>query len=210
MDTEDIKVPNANWQYQETSQQGLNPKAQGNFFENFGAHIVDFIQTLVVFGAIFILIYLFVAQPHKVSGSSMVATFHDGDYIITQKISYKLGLPQRGDIVVFKNPRDESQDFIKRVIAIPGDTIMVNSTQVYLNGQLLNEPYLSPGTPTFGRNFLNDGIEVKAGDNQYFVFGDNREHSSDSREWGSIPKEKIIGKAFFRYFPPQVFGLVKH
>lgn len=209
MDPE-IKVPSADWQYQDVNQSGSNPKPPGTVFDNFGAHIVDFIQTLVVFGAIFILIYLFIAQPHKVSGSSMAATFHDGDYIITQKVSYRLGDPQRGDIVVFKNPRDESQDFIKRVIALPGDIIMVDGTQVYLNNQLLNEPYLSPGTPTFGRNFLNDGIEVKAGDNQYFVFGDNREHSSDSREWGPIPKEKIIGKAFFRYFPPKVFGPVKH
>ena len=209
MDPE-IKVPSSDWQYQDTNQSGINPKTPGNFFDNFGAHIVDFIQTLVVFGAIFILIYLFVAQPHKVSGSSMVATFHDGDYIITQKISYKLEEPKRGDIVVFKNPRDESQDFIKRIIAIPGDNIMVKDTQVYLNGQLLNELYLAPETPTFGRNFLNDGMAVKAGDNQYFVFGDNREHSSDSREWGPIPKEKIIGKAFLRYFPIQVIGLVKH
>ncbi len=205
----DIKVP-SDFQYQDTTQGGSNPKTPGSFFDNFGAHIIDFIQTLVVFGAIFILIYLFIAQPHKVSGSSMVATFHDGDYIITQKISYKLGLPQRGDIVVFKNPRDESQDFIKRVIAVPGDTIMVSGAQVYLNGQLLNESYLPPSTPTFGRNFLNDGEEVKTGDNQYFIFGDNREHSSDSREWGPIPKEKIIGKAFFRYFPPQAFGIIKH
>lgn len=210
MDTEDIKVPSADWQYQDVNQSGSNPKNTGTLFDNFGAHIVDFIQTLVVFGAIFILLYLFVAQPHKVSGSSMVPTLHDGDYIITQKITYKLEDPQKGDIVVFKNPRDESQDFIKRVIAIPGDTIMVDGTLVYLNGQLLSEAYLPLGTPTFGRNFLNDGVEVKAGDNQYFVFGDNREHSSDSREWGPIPKEKIIGKAFFRYFPPPVLGLIKH
>ena len=86
---------------------GDTPPHKG-FFENLGSHAIDFIQTLVVFGAIFALIYLFVAQFHKVSGNSMFPTMHNGDYLITEKISYRLGQPQRGQIVVLKNPRDES------------------------------------------------------------------------------------------------------
>lgn len=193
----------------------MDPMAQysyGNvqnesFFEKFRSHIIDFIQTLVVFGAIFALIYLFVAQPHKVSGRSMDPTFKDGDYIFTDKITYRLREPAKGDIIVLKNPRDESQDFIKRIMAVPGDTIKVEGSAVYINGEKLNEKYLPAGRPTPAGSFLLEGTEVKAGPNQYFVIGDNREHSSDSREWGAITKQEIIGKVFFRYFPLQSFGL---
>ncbi len=176
------------------------------FFDNLGTHVIDFIQTLVVFGAVFALIYLFIAQFHKVSGNSMFPTMHNGDYLITEKISYRLGQPQRGQIVVLKNPRDESQDFIKRVIALPGDTIKIEKEAVYINGDLLSEPYLPSSTPTQSGAFLTEGSTIKAGPNQYFVLGDNRNHSSDSREWGSITKEEIVGKAFFRYWPPQTIG----
>lgn len=198
---EDIKIP-GDWQNVDSSQ-------NKGTFTSLGGHFIDFIQTLVIFGAIFALIYLFVAQPHKVSGSSMFPNFHDGDYILTDKVTYKLGDPKRDDIVVFKNPQDESQDFIKRVIAVPGDIISVENEKVYLNETELEEDYLPLGTPTNPRNFLTEGLTVKADPNQYFVLGDNREHSSDSREWGAITKEVIIGKAFFRYWPPQVFGLIK-
>ena len=179
------------------------------FFDNIGSHVIDFIQTLVVFGAIFALIYLFVAQPHKVSGNSMVPTFHNGDYILTDKLSYRLGEPKRGDIIVLKNPRDESQDFIKRIMALPGDMIKVERNSVYLNGELLNEKYLPAGIQTNSGSFLLEGTDVKVGPNQYFVFGDNRPHSSDSREWGAITREEIVGKTFFRYWPPKDFGIVR-
>ena len=179
------------------------------FFENLRSHIIDFIQTVVVFGAIFALIYLFVAQPHKVSGNSMVPTFRSGDYILTDKLSYRFGLPKRGDVIVLKNPRDETQDFIKRIIAVPGETIRIKENLVYINGQIIKEPYLPPGTLTPGGAFLKEEDGVKAGPNQYFVFGDNRDHSSDSRAWGGVTKEEIVGKVFFRYWPPPAFGLFR-
>ncbi len=179
-----------------------------NFFENIGSHLIDFIETLVVFGAVFALIYLFVAQFHKVSGLSMFPTMHNNDYLITEKISYKLGDPKKGQIVVLKNPRDESQDFIKRIIAVPGDTIRVEKNRIFINGGLLKETYLPPETPTPNGAFLTEGNTIKAGPNQYFVFGDNRNHSSDSREWGPITKKEIVGRAFFRYWPPQTMGLL--
>lgn len=180
-----------------------------SFFENLRSHIIDFIQTIVVFGAIFALIYLFVAQPHKVSGNSMVPIFHNGDYILTDKLSYRLGNPRRGDVIVLKNPRDESQDFIKRIIALPSETIRIDENFVYISGELLKEPYLPPGTNTSAGTFLTEKTAVKAGPNQYFVLGDNRSHSSDSRAWGGVTKEEIVGKVFFRYWPPQSFGLFK-
>lgn len=182
------------------------PQPKG-FFGNLSTHAIDFIQTVVVFGAIFAIIYLFIAQPHKVSGTSMFPTFHDGDYILTDKLSYRFNPPKKGDVIVLKNPRNEEQDFIKRIIATPGDTLKVSSNFVFVNGQKLPETYLPPGTPTSGGSFLPEGAEVKAGSDQYFVFGDNREHSSDSREWGSLTKEEVVGKVFFRYWPPQGFGL---
>ncbi len=183
---------------------------QKGFFGNLGTHFADFVQTLVVFGAIFALIYLFIAQPHKVSGLSMFPTFDNGNYIMTDKISYRLAAPQRGDVVVLKNPRDESQDFIKRIIGLPGETMEISNNKVIINGKLLQEKYLRPQTITTPGNFLGEGESLKIPENQYIVVGDNRSHSSDSREWGGITKEEIVGKVFFRYWPPQSFGLIKH
>ncbi|MBI2596993.1 signal peptidase I [Candidatus Daviesbacteria bacterium] len=181
---------------------------QKGFFESLGSHLIDLIQTLVVFGAIFALIYLFVAQFHKVSGNSMFPTMHSGDYLITEKISYKIGEHKRGDIIVLKNPRDESQDFIKRIIALPNDTIKIENSSVFVNGGLIKENYLPQDTPTHAGSFLSEGTSIKLSQNQYFVLGDNRNHSSDSREWGSITKEEIVGRAFFRYWPPNSVGLL--
>lgn len=185
----------------------FSPEPQKSFFGQISDHVIDFIQTLVVFGAIFALIYLFIAQPHKVSGNSMHPTFYDGDYILTDKLSYRLNLPKHGDVIVLKNPKDESQDFIKRIIAVPGDTIMISNNAVYLNGIPLKESYLPANIIIRGGTFLTENAPVKAGPNQYFVLGDNRAHSSDSREWGSVTKEEIIGKTFFRYFPLNHFGI---
>lgn len=179
-----------------------------SFFDNIGSYLVEFIETIVIFGAIFAAIYLFVAQFHKVSGNSMVPTYHNNDFLITEKISYKMREPKHGEVIVLKNPRDESMDFIKRVIALPGDTIEVRNEQIFLNNQPLVESYLSPGTPTQAGAFLKEGLPVKAAAYQYYVIGDNRGHSSDSREWGPIKKEEIIGRALFRYWPPNVIGLL--
>lgn len=181
---------------------------QKTFFGRLGGYFVEFFETIVVFGAIFAAIYLFVAQFHKVQGNSMVPIFHTGDYLITEKVSYRFRNPQYGEIIVLKNPRDESQDFIKRIIAVPGDTIKILSNTVYLNNQPLPENYLPPGTLTKSGAFLEEGSLIKVASNQYFVFGDNRDHSSDSREWGPVTKEEIIGRAFFRYFPLQDIGLL--
>ncbi len=184
-------------------------REKNGFFSSIPSHIVDFIQTIVVFGAIFALIYLFVAQPHKVSGNSMVPNFLNGDYILTEKVSYKLNPPKKGDIIVFKNPRDETQDFIKRIMATPEDIIKVENGEVFVNDIKLNEPYLPKSTSSRSGNFLTEAINFTAGEDQYFVFGDNREHSSDSREWGPITPNKIIGKAFFKYWPIGKLGFIK-
>lgn len=181
-----------------------------NFFGRLGGYFIEFIETVVVFVAIFFVIYLFVAQFHKVSGNSMIPTFRSGDYIITEKLSYRFGIIKRGDIVVLKNPRDESQDFIKRIIALPHDTIRLENNTIFVNDVAQNETYLPAGTETRGGSFLSEGQTIRADQNQYFVMGDNREHSSDSREWGGVTKKEIIGKTFFRYWPPQSIEFVNN
>lgn len=186
----------------------LSASPDKSFSDKLKDYFIEFFETIVVIGAIFALIYLFVAQFHKVSGNSMVPTFHSGDFLITEKVSYRFNSPQRGDVIVLKNPRDESQDFIKRIIAIPGDTVKVESNIVHVNNEPVNESYLPPDTQTQAGAFLIEGISVKAGPNQYFVMGDNRDHSSDSRDWGALTREEIVGKALFRYWPPSVIGLL--
>ena len=176
--------------------------------ERMGGFFIEFFETIVVVGAIFAAIYLFIAQFHKVSGYSMEPTLDSGDFIITEKLSFRFGNPEAGEIIVLKNPRDESQDFIKRIIAVPGDTIKISSNTVFLNGQPLKENYLPPDTMTRSGAFLTEGSLVQVANNQYFVFGDNRNRSSDSRDWGPITKEEIVGRAFFRYFPFQSMGLL--
>lgn len=183
-----------------------NDAPKKGFFGNVGSFFIEFFETLVVFGAIFAIIYLFIAQFHKVSGLSMYPTMHDGDYLITEKVSYRFGEPKKGQIVVLKNPRDNSQDFIKRIIAIPGDSLRIEGNSVYVNDQKLNETYLPVGTPTHSGAFISEGTTLKASVNQYFVFGDNRNHSSDSREWGPVTKEELVGRALFRYWPPKSIG----
>lgn len=174
---------------------------------SFKDHIIDFFQTLVVFAAIGTAVYWLIAQPHKVSGSSMHPNFRDGDYIITDKLTYKFDEPKRGDIVVFKNPKDETVDFIKRILAVPGDRIKVQDGKIYLNGGELNEPYIASTIETNPGSFLEEGIEITVTDGHYITIGDNRPASSDSREWGFITKQEIIGKVFFRYWPANEIGL---
>lgn len=177
-----------------------------SFLNNLGGHFIDLVQTLVVVGAIVILTYVFAAQPHKVSGHSMVPTFQDADYIITDKVTQRLRKYEHQEVIVFHNPNNEKQDFIKRVIGVPGDKIKVENEQVYLNGKVLDEPYLPVGLTTPNDKFFTNGYEVTVKEGEYVVFGDNRHNSQDSRNWGPLPEREIVGKVFFRYWPLKTFG----
>lgn len=172
--------------------------------------VMDILETIVFVGSLFIVIYLFVMQPNQVKGASMDQTFNNGDYILTSKIAYKFGSPQRGDVVVFASLRNKDIDYIKRIIGIPGDRVMVKEKKVFVNGVLLNEPYLTVDTNVFEGGFMQEGVEIMVPDGQVVVFGDNRPRSSDSREFGPIPYENIIGKVIYRYFPPTKMGWVKN
>lgn len=175
---------------------------------NLWLFFLDFLETIVVSLAIFAVVYIFLFQPHQVDGRSMEPNFHNAEYILTDKISYRIHTPNRGDVVVFHSPQDERVDFIKRIIGIPGDIVMVKGGYAYLNGVKLNETYINdPGQVLPGR-FMRDGVEVEVPPGQYLVMGDNRLHSSDSREWGLVSQGGIVGRAFFRYWPIPVFGTV--
>src|SRR3989344_1355248 len=174
---------------------------------SFKDHVIDFFQTLVVFAAIGTAVYWLVAQPHKVSGSSMFPNFKNGDYIITDKLGYKVSEPNRGDIVVVKNPRDETQDFIKRILAKPGDRIKVQSGKIFLNGEQINEPYLAKSVITSPGSFLKEGQEITVVPGRYIPIGYNRSAASDARKWGFITREEIIGKVFSRYWPANEVGI---
>lgn len=178
-----------------------------------GGFILEFVQSIVLALSVFVLLYLFVAQPNQVKGNSMLPNFVDGEYLLTDKLSYQIGQPQRGDVVVFKAPATEpcsadECEYIKRIIGLPGDRVKVLNGEVYLNGQLLNQPFLAPGTISEPGSFNTEGAEKTVPVGEYLCFGDNRSHSRDGREFGVIKKESIIGKAFFKYWPPQSIGLV--
>ncbi len=180
-----------------------------SFFHRLGNIFLDVIETVVIALAIFVIIYLFLFQPHQVRGNSMYPNFHDADYLLTDKITYHLSTPKRDDVVIFVAPKNEEYDYIKRVIGLPGENISLNeNNQVLIDNQILPEPYLPEGTLTYGGTFLETGETITVPENQYFVLGDNRSHSSDSRDWGFVPKENIIGKAWFRYWPLSQAGSV--
>ena len=172
--------------------------------------ILDALEPVVLAFAIFMMVYLFLFHPHKVDGNSMYPNFHDREYILTDKISYQRGDPQRGDVVVFHAPPPYTSDFIKRIVGMPGETVMVQAGYVYVNGQKLQEMYLPDTYATTEKSFLREGVPYKIPDSYYMVFGDNRGYSSDSREWGPISKKAIVGKAMFRYWPMDRIELVKH
>ena len=155
------------------------------------------------------LIVTFVGQSTEVNGSSMENTLDNGDNLIVDKISYRLGSPKRFDVVVFPYPQNPSTYFIKRVIGLPGETVQIDSSgKIYINGQVLEE--------NFGREVIsNPGLAqepIKLGEDQYFVLGDNRNNSMDSRDSrvGLISGKSMVGKAFLRIWPLNKFGLVRH
>ncbi|MDO8451739.1 MAG: signal peptidase I [bacterium] len=174
------------------------------------AAIFDFLQSIVVVLAVMVMIYLFIMSPQEISGASMEPNFHNGEYILTNKIQYKFAQPKRGDVVIFKSPKNKDIDFIKRIIGLPGDSVKLSKNALYINGEKLEEPYLAPGVRIFGESFLHEGQEITVPPEHYFVVGDNRPHSSDSREFGPVSKEEFIGKAFLRYWPFRDFTLLQN
>jgi len=179
-----------------------------NIFQRIAAFLGDLIETAVFAMAIFVVVYFFLVQPHQVSGNSMLPNFEDGEYILTDKVSYHFHLPKRGEVIIFKAPQDQQKDFIKRIIGLPGEKIKLERGEVFINGKKLQEDYLHPNGVTLPKSLVAEGQEVLVPLDEYFVLGDNRQHSSDSRDWGTAPKGSIIGKAWLRYWPINKISLI--
>lgn len=170
---------------------------------------LDFVETIVIALAIFVIMYRFLFQPHQVKGNSMFDNFYDGEYLLTDKISYRFKEPGHGDVVVFKAPQNEDYDYIKRVIGLPGDQVQVENGRILLNNQLLDESgYLSSSVITRAGYYAKEGMTVTVPEASYFVMGDNRNNSSDSRDWGMVPSGNLVGRAWLRYWPLNTIGVV--
>ncbi len=177
------------------------------------AFLVDTIESILIAASIFLVIYIFLFRPFQVTGESMYPTFKDKEYVLTNLISLRFGDPNRGDVIVFIAPPSPDKDFIKRVIGLPGDKIYLQDGNVYVNGQLFDEsPYLQSDVKTYGGSYLHDGPEntITVPQDNFFVMGDNRPYSSDSREWGFVPRKNLIGKSLFVYWPVNTARLVKN
>lgn len=162
----------------------------------------DILESVVLAVILAAIIRLFVAQPFYISMQSMEPTVLPNDWIIVNMLVYRFHPPQRGDIVVLRYPLDPSRDFIKRVVGLEGETVEIRQNDLIINGKRVDELYLPKVTMAdFGPEQVPQGY--------YFVMGDNRGVSSDSRAWGPLPGKNIIGKAFFIYWPPSEIGLIK-
>ena len=161
--------------------------------------LIDILETLVLSVLLFIGINA-VSARIRVDGSSMEPSLHSGEFVLVNRLAYTFDLPDRGDVVIFDFPRDPEQEYIKRTIGLPGDHIQVLDSKVYINNTEQTEPYISAAPRYQGNWDVPDG--------HIFVLGDNRNNSSDSHNWGSVPIENVIGKAFFIYWPPEYWGLV--
>lgn len=181
-----------------------------SMFKRLGAFFLDVLEVIVFAVGIFFFIYLLIMRPHKISGQSMMPNFQDGEFLLTEKVTYYTRSPARGDVVVFMPPISTTDEFIKRVIALPGEKVMVRNGRVYINDKLLPEYYIPEGVATSGGPFLSENVEFTVPDGLYFVMGDNRPNSSDSRYWGPITKKVMTGRAWVSYWPLKTSGVVKN
>lgn len=163
----------------------------------------ELIETVLIAVVLFLLLQI-VVKNFRVTGDSMQPSFVDGQFVLVDKLSYRFADPKRGDVIVFRYPRDPSEDFIKRIIGLPGETVQIADGNVYIDGHPLSEPYLhSQPTVTY------HPLEITLGEDEFFVLGDNRRYSSDSRTWGAVTRRDIIGRAWLSYWPPSLWGIVR-
>jgi signal peptidase I len=185
---------------EENTQNTSLPHSSGKNSANFWRELLKLILLALV---VVVPFRLYVAQPFIVDGASMDPTFEDGEYLIVDELSYRFKDPARGEVLIFKYPKDPSKYFIKRIIGLPGERIFIDSGEVVIfngehpEGLTLSEPYVALEKVENGSFSL--------GENEYFVMGDNRLQSADSRLWGSVPRENIVGRPIVRFIPPALF-----
>lgn len=171
--------------------------------KQFWLFVWETLEMIVIAGVTVFVIRTFLAQPFLVSGASMSPTFESGNYLIIDEITYRFDDPKRGDVVVFRYPNDPGTFYIKRIVGLPSDRVKLESGAVFINGQKIAEPYLDEEAQTLG------DANLTLEENRYFVMGDNRYHSFDSRSWGPLDKEKIVGLARLRLFPFNAIGILE-
>lgn len=161
----------------------------------------ELFEAVLLIAVIFTLVNLLSAR-FVVEGSSMEPNFYHGQYIIVSRLDYMFGEPARGDVIVFHYPQDPSRDFIKRIIGLPGETVTIEAGQITIAGEVIEEPYIAATSRYSG--------EWELDRDEYFVLGDNRANSNDSHNFGPIPREVIIGRAWISYWPVHRWGVVPH
>jgi signal peptidase I len=185
-----------------TQQEGqVEPGTPAEENVNWGRFALDILETLVLAVVLFFGINAVSARV-RVDGFSMRPTLEDGEFVLVNKLSYRFSQVQRGDIIVFHYPANPDEELIKRVIGLPGDRVIVRDQHVFLNGQVLDEPYIAAAPLYSGEWTIADG--------QLFVLGDNRNDSSDSHSWGLLPFENVVGKAVLIYWPPPLWEVIQH
>ncbi|MDD5749257.1 MAG: signal peptidase I [Patescibacteria group bacterium] len=165
-----------------------------SFGKKIGLFIFEIIKVVLISLAIILPVRMFLIQPFYVEGASMEPNFYENEYLIIDEISYRFNEPQRGEVIIFKNPRQRGSYFIKRVIGLPGEEVSLKEGRVYIDGQILAEEYISHFS-------TEDHPSVALADDQYFILGDNRINSFDSRQLGPIAKSNIIGRVWVRGWP---------
>jgi signal peptidase I len=163
----------------------------------------ELVETVLLTLLIYVLVRHFLFENYMVVGHSMDTTLEDEQYLVVSKLAYRLHDPQRGDIIVFRDPKSSDRKLIKRVIGLPGEVLEIRQGQVFIDQQQLDEPYITnPG------RYSVPPTPIPA--DHYYVLGDNRNNSSDSHNWGTLPSDRIVGKAWLSYWPPHTWGLVSH
>jgi signal peptidase I len=177
----------------------LRSEMQSDKPSSFYRFLIDVLETLVLSVLLFLGINAISARI-RVDGSSMEPSLHSGEFVIVNRLAYKLGEPEYGDVVVFHFPGDPDQEYIKRIIGLPEDVVRVQDGKVLVNNQIIDEPYIAASPRYQG--------EWRVPEEHVFVLGDNRNNSSDSHNFGAVPNVNVVGKAFFVYWPPTDWGII--
>lgn len=180
---------------------GVEPQSPSHETAEWKRFLLDLLETVGLALVLFVIINSVSARV-RVDGSSMLPTLRDGEFVLVNKLAYRMGTPTRGDIIVFRSTTETDLDLIKRIIGVPGDQISVRNGQVSVNGQAVDEPYINAAP-----NYSGDW---RVPEGNLFVLGDNRNDSSDSHMWGFLPEQNVIGKALLIYWPPPEWAMINH
>lgn len=170
---------------------------------------LELIKTIAVVVIVAFLLKTYLIQTFIVDGQSMEPNFHDGEYLLVDKLSYRISKPNRGDVIVFIPPAEPDKDYIKRIIGLPGESVEILGGSIYINGQIIEEDYIDPND-IIRTNSVKPEFKTVLKDSEFFVLGDNRNNSKDSRIIGPIPREKIVGRTFVILYPISTARIVSH